>query len=196
VLRRLAAGLALALLAPAGVGAAELRLDWAGGGTDKDPGAWTIRLTGVGPDTEGTYAVDDGSPSPYGAGETRVPVPPALGPHHIALRGPGALALDDTRTIVDDDPEPPQLTIEYAGRGTQLAPGVWMITILDPRSPNASGTYQVNNGPAHPLTAGTNVVAVPYAPGTYTITVTATNNDRDGPDDEDVVTRTDTREVK
>ncbi|PYM36229.1 MAG: hypothetical protein DME17_10455 [Candidatus Rokuibacteriota bacterium] len=184
MLRRLAAGLALALLAPAGVGAAELRLDWAGGGTDKDPGAWTIRLTGVGPDTEGTYAVDDGSPSPYGAGETRVPVPPALGPHHIALRGPGALALDDTRTIVDDDPEPPQLTIEYAGR------------ILDPRSPNASGTYQVNNGPAHPLTAGTNVVAVPYAPGTYTITVTATNNDRDGPDDEDVVTRTDTREVK
>jgi hypothetical protein len=195
MLRRLAAGLCLALLAPAGVGAAELRLDWAGGGTDKDPGAWTIRLI-AGPRTEGTYTVDDGAPYPFGTGVTRVPVPAALGPHHIALRGPGALALDDTRTIVDDDPEPPQLTIEYAGRGTQLAPGVWMITILDPRSPTASGTYQINNGPVRPLTAGTNVVAVPYTPGTYTITVTATNNDRDSPGDEDVVTRTDTREVK
>ena len=69
MLRRLAAGLALALLAPAGVGAAELRLDWAGGGTDKDPGAWTIRLTGVAPDAEGRWAVDDGSSYPYGAGE-------------------------------------------------------------------------------------------------------------------------------
>ncbi len=40
------------------------------------------------------------------------------------------------------------------------------------------------------------MVAVPYTPGTYTITVTATNNDRDGPGDEDVVTRSDRREVK
>src|SRR5207302_9033002 len=95
MLRRLAAGLAPALLAPAGVGAAELRLDWAGGGTDEDPGAWTIRLTGVAPDAEGRWAVDGGSPYPYGAGETRVPVPAALGAHHLALRGPGTPALDD-----------------------------------------------------------------------------------------------------
>ena len=193
---RAALGLVLLLLAPAAAGAAELRLDWAGGGTDKDPGAWTIRLTGAASDAQGTYTVDDGSPQTYGAGETRVPVPNGIGNHHITLRGPGTLALEDTRAIVDDDPEPPQLTIEYAGRGTQLAPGVWMITIFDPRSPKASGAYQIDNGPVHPLKAGTSVVAVPYAPGTYTITVTATNNDRDSPDDEDVVTKTDTREVK
>jgi hypothetical protein len=191
-----AAGLLVVLLLAAGAGAAELRLDWAGGGTDKDPGTWTIRLTGADPGAVGAYTVDGGAPQPYGPGETQVPVPKTLGAHRITLRGPGTLALDDTRTIVDDDPEPPQLTIDYAGRGTQLQPGVWMITIFDPRSASAGGTYRINGGPAHPLASGTTVVAVPYFPGTYTITVTATNNDRDGPDDEDVVTRSDTREVK
>jgi hypothetical protein len=191
-----AASLLLVWYLTAGAEAAELRLDWAGGGTDKDPGTWTIRLTASEPGATGAYTVDGGAPLPYGPGETQVPVPNTLGTHRITVRGPGTLALDDTRTIVDDDPEPPRLTIDYAGRGTQLQPGVWMITIFDPRSASASGAYRINDGPARPLAAGTTVVAVPYFPGTYTITVTATNNDRDGPDDEDVVTLSDTREVK
>ncbi len=68
--------------------------------------------------------------------------------------------------------------------------------MFDPESPQASGSYRVNDGPVHPLGPGSTVVAVPYVPGRYTITVMATNNDRDFPGDEETVTVTDTREVK
>ncbi len=192
---RFAAGLLL-LAVPAFAAAAELRLDWAGGGTDRNPGAWTIRLTGVEAGARGSYTVDGGPPRMLVPGAADVAVPATLGVHRIEVTGPAGLSLADTRTIVDDDPTPPDLTIEYAGKGTRLEPGVWMITLFDPESPQATGTYRVNDGPIHPLAPGTTVVAVPYFPGTYTITVTATNNDRDSSNDEDVVTRTDTREVK
>ena len=186
----------LLLAAPVFAAAAELRLDWAGGGTDRNPGVWTIRLTGVEAGARGSYTVDGGPSTILLPGAADVAVPATLGAHRIAVTGPSGLSLADTRTIVDDDPTPPELTIEYAGQGTRLVPGVWTITLFDPESPQATGTYRINDGPIHPLAPGTTVVAVPYFPGAYTITVTATNNDRDSFDDEDVVTRTDTREVK
>ena len=186
----------LLLAAPAFAAAADLRLEWAGGGTDRNPGVWTIRLTGVEAGARGSYTVDRGQSTTLVPGATDVAVPATLGAHRIAVTGPRGLSLADTRTILDDDPTPPELTIEYAGKGTRLVPGVWTITLFDPESPQASATYRINDGPIHPLAPGTTVVAVPYFPGTYTITVTATNNDRDSFDDEDVVTRTDTREVK
>lgn len=186
----------LPLLTPGPVGAARLTIDWAGAGTDRDPGTWTIHLSEVAEGGRGSYTIDGGPRVPIEVGETEVPVPRTLGPHRILARAPDGLTLTDTRTIVDDDPTPPQLTVKYAGKETTREPGVWMITMFDPESPQASGTYQVDDGPKHPLGPGATVVAVPYVPGRYTITVTATNNDRDGPGDEDTVTVTDTREIK
>jgi hypothetical protein len=176
--------------------AAELRLVWAGGGTDRDPGTWTIHLAGGEPDARGTYSVDGGAGVSFGPGDTRVPVPGTLGPHEIAVTGPDDLALRDRRVIADDDPTAPRLTVEYAGGGTTNYPGVWMIDLFDPESPGATGTWRINDGRARPLRTGSTVVAVPYFPGTYTITVTATNNDRDHPGDEETVTFTDTRRVR
>jgi hypothetical protein len=195
--RSLIVGLALGLvLAPPPVGAARLSLEWRGGATDRNPGTWTIRLTDAEPGARGSYSIDGGAPVAFGAGDTEVPVPGALGSHVIDVAGPGNLVLRDARTIVDDDTTPPRLTVEYAGDGTLRRPGVWIITLADPESPHASGSYRINDGAAHALAAGTTVVAVPYYEGTYTIEVTATNNDRDLPGDEDVVTVTDTREVR
>ncbi len=176
--------------------AGELRLRWTGGDTDRNPGTWTIRLTEVETGQEGTYTVDGGDPVVFPVGETRVAVPSALGPHRLAVRGPGELVLTDTRTLVDDDTTPPRLTLEYAGQGTRIVPGVWTITLFDPESPQAGGAYRIDDGPWRPLSPGSTVVAVPYFAGTYTITVRATNNDRDSPGDEEVVTLTDTRQVK
>jgi hypothetical protein len=192
--RSLVLALTLLAAAPAAL-AAELRIEWKGGGTDKRPGTWTIRLFGPGA-AGGTYAVDGGPPVSFEPGDTTVPVPAMPGAHTISIRGPGGLALQDTRRTVDDDPTPPALTIEYAGRGTRLVPGVWMIDISDPESPGPSGAYRIGDGPWISLPAGSSVVAVPYYEGTYTITVTATNNDRDFPGDEDTVTVTDTRPVR
>jgi hypothetical protein len=186
------------LAAPPCAFAAQLQLAWAGAGTDRNPGVWTIRLTETDAGVRGTYSVDGSAPVEFPPGETKVPVPAALGTHRITATGPLNLTFTDTRTIVDDDPRPPQVTLEYRGRGTRREPGVWLITIFDPESPQATGSYRINDGPPIPLPRGSSVVAVPYFPGRYTITVTATNNDRDSLDDEDVitVTDTDTREVK
>lgn len=189
------AGLAVLAL-PSLALAAQLHLAWAGAGTDRSPGAWTIRLTEAAAGARGTYSVDAGPPVEFGPGATEVEVPAAVGPHRIVVTGPLNLKLGDTRVIVDDDPTPPQVTLQYRGKGTRLEPGVWLITIFDPESPPATGTYRINDSPPVSLPAGSSVVAVPYFPGRYTITVTATNNDRDSLDDEDVVTVTDTREVK
>ncbi len=193
--RALVVGLLLALAAPP-AWAARLSVRWRGGSTNRNPGTWTIRLTDAEPDARGTYSIDGGPRVAFGAGDTEVFVPETLGSHVIDVAGPGDLALRDSRAIVDDDATPPRLTVEYAGDGTVRRPGVWIITLVDPESPQATGSYRINDGAARPLTPGTTVVAVPYYAGSYTITVTATNNDRDVPGDEDVVTVTDTREVR
>jgi hypothetical protein len=71
-----------------------------------------------------------------------------------------------------------------------------MITLTDRHGRTARGTYRINDGPPRPLEPGSTVVAVPYFPGRYTITVTATNDDRDRPGDEKTVTIRDTRDVR
>jgi hypothetical protein len=186
----------LLLAAPGEGGAAQLKLGWAGAGTDHDPGTWTITLTDAAAGAGGTYRVDGGPATPFASGITRVPVPNTLGRHTIEVLGPENLRLTDSRTIVDDAPTPPTLTVEYAGEGTRIRPGVWMITIVDQHGRRAHGTYRINDGPSRTLPAGSSVVAVPYFPGRYTITVTATNDDRDRPGDEKTVTVQDTREVR
>jgi hypothetical protein len=187
---------ALWLTLPGFAEAARLTLGWRGAGTDRNPGTWTIHLAEVGARSGGTYTIDGGPATPFGAGITEVPVPRTLGVHTIAVTGPAGLRLTDSRTIVDDAPTPPALTVEYAGEGTRIRPGVWMITLTDRHGRTARGTYRINDGPPRPLEPGSTVVAVPYFPGRYTITVTATNDDRDRPGDEKTVTIRDTRDVR
>ncbi len=186
----------LVALAPLPAHAAELGIRWTGGGTDRNPGTWKIKFTDVDSTARGSYAVDDGPPVALPPGETDVAVPGAPGAHRITVSGSGDLVLSDTRIIVDDDTTPPQLTVEYAGKGTVIEPGVWIITLFDPESPQATGTYRINDGAVRPLAPGSTVVAVPLPPGTYTITATATNNDRDRLGDEETVTISDTRRVR
>jgi hypothetical protein len=185
----------LLLTFPPAAEAAQLKLGWRGAGTDQNPGTWTIHLTdvaGVG----GTYTIDRAPAKPFGAGVTEVPVPATPGVHTIVVIGPEGLQLTDSRTIVGDAPTPPALTVEYAGEGTRIRPGVWMIMLTEQHGRRAQGTYQINGGPLRPLPSGSTVVAVPYLPGRYTITVTATNDDRDRPGEAKTVTIHDTRDVR
>ncbi len=186
----------LLLIVPAAGEAAQLKLGWSGASTDHNPGTWTLHLTDVAAGVGGAYRIDGGPATPFGPGATTVSVPNTLGVHTIEVIGPEDLRLTDSRTIVDDAPTPPALTVEYAGEGTRIRPGVWMITLFDQHGRRAQGTYRVNEAPPRPLQPGSTVVAVPYLPGRYTITVTATNDDRDRPGDEKTVTIRDTREVR
>jgi hypothetical protein len=189
--RTLATSLLLALIVGGPASAAQLRLRWLSSGTDQNPGAWTIRLTDAEPGARGTYVVDDGPRVQFGPGETQVAIPATLGTHRITVTGPDDLAVSDTRTIVQAVGSAPSVSLEYAGKGTLIQPGVWMINLHDPDRPDAAGTYRIDGGPVVPLKSGSSVVGVPYFAVTYTITVTARTGPQGAP-----VTLTDTRTVR
>jgi VCBS repeat-containing protein len=158
---------------------------YTGGGTDGNPGYWTI--TAVDPESGiDTITVEvDGILVGTLSGDYAVPN--SLGLHTIRVNATNndlKVGMEDQEfstlsasvTIVDDDTTGPQITIVYAGESTVSDPGFWTVTAEDPESGIATLTVEID-GEIVGTTAGD--YAVPASVGTHTITVTAYNGDLD-----------------
>ena len=88
-------------------------------------------------------------------------------------------------SVDDDDTTPPSIVIHYSGDNSELNPGKWIVVIEDPES-GLDEVHILVNGVEDTVEIGLNGIVerryyinVPGIEGTYTIDVTAINNDKD-----------------